>query len=145
MFKTNCIMFYPTSKRSQRWDTIWEAMSQWRESRPEPKTWNNSLRGYITANRRSVSETAYWGSKNPDTLPFITDHFNEIMRFAVKKEEVQPKSRYAKGFTKLIILEREVKGVGTAKLTVGVKPDGEMVQYCLTAAQGNFYGCNVAT
>ncbi len=108
MFKTICIMFYPTSKRSQRWDAIYEAMSQWRESRPEPKTWNNSLRGYITANRRSVS-------------------------------------RYAKGFTKLIILEREVKGVGTAKLTVGVKPDGEMVQYCLTAAQGNFYGCNVAT
>lgn len=125
-------MFWPTSKRSQRWDTIFQAMDEWRKSRPEPKTWNNSLRGYIRVNRRSISETAYWGSKNPETLPFITDHFNEIMRFAVKKEEVQPKSRYAKGFSKLVILEREVAGIGTVKLTVGVKPDGEMVQYCLT-------------
>jgi hypothetical protein len=135
MFKTICIMFYPTSKRSQRWDTIWEAMSQWRESRPEPKAYNNSLRGYITVKRRSISETAYWGSKNPDSPPFITDHFNEIMRFAVKKEESVPHSGQSKGFSKIIILERHVKGIGTAKLTVGVRPDGEMVQYCISAAQ----------
>lgn len=136
MFKTTSKMFYPTSKRSQRWDAIFQAVDEWRKGCPEPKTWNNSLRGYIRVNRRSASETAYWGSKNPATLPFITEHFNEVLRYAVKKEEAQPKSRYAKGFSKLVILEREVAGIGTAKLTVGVKPDGEMVQYCITAGQG---------
>lgn len=56
------------------------------------------------------------------------------MRFAVKKEESVPHSGMSKGFCKIIILERHVKGKGTAKLTVGVRPDGEMVQYCITAA-----------
>jgi len=135
MSKNIRTMFYPASKRSQRWDTIFQAVDGWRKSRPEPKTWNNSPRGYIRVNRRSASETAYWGSKNPDTLPFITDHFNEIVRFAVKKEESLPHSGMSKGFSKIIILERHVKGVGTAKLTVGVRPDGEMVQYCITAGQ----------
>lgn len=132
MFKTKCKMFYPTSKRSQRWDAIFQAVDEWRKGRPEPKTWNNSLRGYIRVNRRSASETAYWGSKNPATLPFITEHFNEVLRYAVKKEESVPRSGQSKGFSKIIILEREIKGVGTAKLTVGVRPDGELVQYCIT-------------
>ena len=127
-------MFYPNSNRSKRWDTIFQAMDEWRKSRPEPKTWNNSLRGYIRVNRRSISETAYWGSKNPETLPFITDHFNEIMRFAVKKEESVPHSEQSKGFSKIIILERKVAGIGTAKLTIGVRPDGEMMHYCITSA-----------
>lgn len=48
-------------------------------------------------------------------------------------------------FAKLIILERTVKDKGTAKLTVGVKPDGTLVQYCITAAQGDSVGCNLAT
>ena len=129
-------MFYPTSKRSQRWDAIFQTVDEWRKGRPEPKTWNNSLRGYIRVNRRSASETAYWGSKNPATLPFITEHFNEVLRFAVKKEESVPHSGQSKGFIKIIILEREIKGVGTAKLTVGVRPDGEMMHYCITAGQG---------
>ena len=130
------IMFYPTSKRSQRWDAIFQTVDEWRKGRPEPKTWNNSLRGYIRVNRRSASETAYWGSKNPATLPFITEHFNEVLRYAVKKEESVPHSGQSKGFSKIIILEREIKGVGTAKLTVGVRPDGEMMHYCITAGQG---------
>lgn len=128
-------MFYPTSKRSQRWDAIFQTVDEWRKGRTEPKTYNNSLRGYIRVNRRSASETAYWGSKNPDTLPFITGHLNEILRFAVRKGEGVPGSGMSKGFVKLVILEREVEGLGTAKLTVGVRPDGEMVQYCITARQ----------
>ena len=127
-------MFWPTSNRSRRWDTIFQAVDGWRKGRPGPKTYNNSLKGYIRVNRRSASETAYWGSKNPDSLPFITDHFNEVLRYAVKKEESVPHSGQSKGFSKIIILERHVKGIGTAKLTVGVRPDGEMVQYCITAA-----------
>ena len=145
MFKTTSKMFYPTSKRSQRWDTIKQAMGEWREGRPGSRTYNNSLRGYIRVNRRSASETAYWGSKNPATLPLVTEHFNGVLRYAVKKEESVPRSEQSRGFSKIIILEREIKGVGTAKLTVGVRPDGEMMHYCITAAQADFEGCNLAT
>ena len=54
------------------------------------------------------------------------------MRFAVKKEEVVPHSLAGKHFTKLIILEREIKGFGTAKLTVGVNQAGRLMNYCIT-------------
>lgn len=129
-------MFYPTSKRSQRWDAIVQAMQAWSESRPTPTAYNNSLRGYITVNHRiSTKETPYWGSKTPESAALICGHFNEILRYAVKKEEVVPHSNKGNQFAKLIILERTVKGKGTAKLTVGMKPDGSLVQYCITAAQ----------
>ena len=84
-------------------------------------------------------------ANHPDALHFITEHFNEVLRYAVKKEESVPHSGQSRGFSKIIILEREIKGVGTAKLTVGVRPDGEMVHYCITAAQADFEGCNLAT
>ncbi len=129
-------MFWPKSNRSKRWDAIRQTMGEWRMSRPEPKTYNNSLRGYIKVSTHSERETAYWGSRNPENTAIICNHFNEVLRYAVKKGEVEPHPGAAAKFSKLIILEREIKGVGTAKLTVGVKPDGEMVQYCITAGQG---------
>ena len=128
-------MFYPNSNRSKRWDAIRQTMEAWREGRTEPAAYNNSLRGYITVNHRiSTKETPYWGSKNPESAALICGHFNEILRYAVKKEEVVPHSNKGNQFAKLIILERTVKDKGTAKLTVGVKPDDTLVQYCITAA-----------
>ncbi len=126
------IMFYPTSKRSQRWDAIQETIGAWVESRPEPKVWNNSLRSHIYVSSKTRRELPYWGSKNPQSTEAICKHFNEIMRFAVKKEEVQPHSGAGKHFTKLIILERKIEGFGTAKLTVGVNQEGRLMNYCIT-------------
>ena len=129
-------MFYPISKRSRRWEAIRQTMAEWRKGRPEPKTWNNSLRGYIRVdNRVSTRETPYWGSKAAASTSLICGHFNEILRYAVKQEEVQPRSTVGGRFEKLIILHRKVEGVGTAKLTVGVRPDGSLVQYCITAVE----------
>ena len=129
-------MFYPNSNRSKRWEQIKQTMDEWRESHAESKVWNNSLRRYVIIRHRSVSETAYWGSKTPASAALISGHFNEIMRYAVRtSEEALPHSGNSKGFTSLIFLERKVEGIGTAKLTVGVCPDGELVQYCMTAVQ----------
>ena len=125
-------MFYPNSNRSKRWDAIQEAIGAWVESRPEPKVWNNSLRSHIYVSGRTRRELPYWGSKNPQSTEAICKHFSEIMRFAVKKAEVEPRSNSSHKFRKLIILEREIKGFGTAKLTVGLNQEGRLVQYCIT-------------
>lgn len=130
--KTICKMFYPNSNRSKRWDAIQETLGEWVASRPEPKIWNNSLRSHIYVGSKTRRELPYWGSKNPQSTEAICKHFSEIMRFAVKKEEVEPHSISGKGFTKLIILEREIKGFGTAKLTVGVNQEGRLMNYCIT-------------
>ena len=129
-------MFYPNSNRSKRWEQIKQTLEAWRESHQDQRTYNNSLRRYVTTNHKSVSETAYWGSKTKESAALISGHFNEIMRYAVRtSEEALPHSGNSKGFTSLIFLERKVEGIGTAKLTVGVRPDGELVQYCMPAVQ----------
>lgn len=125
-------MFYPNSNRSKRWDAIQETIGAWVESRPEPKVWNNSLRSHIYVTGRTMREIPYWGSKNPQSTAAICEHLNEILRFAVKKEEVQPHSNSSRKFQKLIILERKIEGLGVAKLTVGLNQEGKLVQYCIT-------------
>ncbi len=132
MFKTNCIMFYPNSNRSKRWDAIRETMGAWVASRPEPRIWNNSLRAYITVSGRTLREIPYWGSKRKESTEAICGHLSEIMRFAVKKEEVQPHSNSSRKFLKLIILERRIEGVGTVKMTVGLNQENRLVLYCVT-------------
>lgn len=127
-------MFYPKSQRCARWRAIRETMRHWRSVRPEPTAYNYSLKGYIKVdNRVSSRETPYWGSLTKESTALIVNHFNEILRFAVKKEEVDPHSNVGGRFSSLIILERHIEGVGTAKLTVGARPDGTLVQYCITA------------
>ena len=133
MFKTKCKMFYPTSKRAARWDAIKNALADWRQGRPEPRAYNNSLRAYIDVTQSvSTREILYWGSKLPESTAAICGHFNEILRYAVRTGEAQPRSNKGRRFERLIILERHIEGLGTAKLTVGVRPDGRLVQYCIT-------------
>ena len=134
MFKTKSKMFYPESNRSRRWSKLTEMMKEWVGSRENPTVYNNSLRGYINVNRISIRETPYWGSGRAESTEMIMNHFTEILRYAVKKEVSEPHSRSGGGFSQMVILERRIEGKGTAKLTVGVRPDGQLVQYCITAA-----------
>jgi hypothetical protein len=65
-------------------------------------------------------------------------HFDEILRYAKDVGDADPKSKTAKGrFSKLILMEKTVKGVGKAKLTVGIEKDDEKkkTQYCITAIE----------
>ena len=125
-------MFYYSPKRSARWDAIQETLGAWVASRPEPRIWNNSLRSHIYVTGRTRREIPYWGSKRKESTTAICEHLNEILRFAVKKEEVQPHSNSSRKFQKLIILERKIEGLGVAKLTVGLNQEGKLVQYCIT-------------
>ena len=111
----------------------------WLKNHPgqkEPRVWNYSLKDYIYITKLSKTETAYHATWIVASMNMVKNHFDEMLRYAVKKEEIRPKSnRNQSGFSRLIIMERKIKGVGTAKLTVGVRIcDNRKEQYCITAA-----------
>lgn len=113
--------------------------SNWLASHPGekyPRVYNYSLRGYIYVTALSKSETAYRGTATVLSMTMIKNHFDEILRYAVLvQDNVQPKNNTNQSdYWKLIILEKKIRGVGTAKLTVGVKKsNNNKEQYCITA------------
>ena len=69
-----------------------------------------------------------WIEENPDKRAFNQSLHGYInIRFLSITETNQ------KAFIKMIELRYELEGVGTLKMMVGVKPSGEMIQYCITA------------
>lgn len=113
---------------------------EWLKNHPgqkEPRVWNYSLRDYIYVTKLSKNETAWHSVYTLAAIRMIREHFDEILKFAVKKNTIQPKGNsHQSGFSKLIVMERKINGIGTAKLTVGVrKCDGKNEQYCITAIQ----------
>lgn len=110
----------------------------WLKSHPGqkvPRVYNNSLRDYIYITKLSKTETTYHSTWLVASMNMVKNHFDEILRYAVKKDEIKPKSnRNQSGLSKLIIMERKINGVGNAKLTVGVRIcDNKKEQYCITA------------
>lgn len=128
-------MFYQQSKQAKK--EVRRFISGWIAGKENPLVYNNSLRCYITINHHeSVRETSHYASFNPLTKEMVVNNFTEILRYARKVGEYPPKENSGqRRFVRLINLEREIEGLGTARLTVGVKPDGQMVQYCITAAR----------
>lgn len=109
--------------------------SEWLATRENHQVYSHSLRARVTVNS-SVSrrETSHYAAINPLTMQMVLTAFDDILRYARKTGEFPPKpNRSQSRFVRLINLEREVKGLGVAKLTVGELPDGSLVQYCITA------------
>lgn len=109
--------------------------SSWIKSREIPEVYNNSLRARVLVNSVvSCRETSHYASLSPVAREMVLTGLTDILRYARKTGEFPPKANAGQSrFTRLINLERNVKGLGTAKLTVGVLPDGRLVQYCITA------------
>ena len=128
-------MFYQRSKKDCK--EVRCFYGSWLHARQSNEVYNNSLRQYITINSYiSGRETSHYASFNPLTKEMVLTSFNEIMRYARKTGECEPKcNRGQRRFVRLIKLERKVEGLGTARLTVGVKADGQLVQYCITATK----------
>lgn len=109
--------------------------SEWLATRENHQVYSHSLRARVTVNS-SVSrrETSHYAAINPLTMQMVLTAFDDILRYARKTGEFPPKPNSGQSrFVRLINLEREVKGLGVAKLTVGELPDGKLVQYCITA------------
>lgn len=124
--------------KSKRRKAILRFFAEWMAKHPKAKVWNCSIREYICVDKRvSPDETSHWAQHRYMSTVLVLYHFDEILRYAKKTGEADPKSKTSSGrFSKLILLERTVKGVGKAKLTVGVrKDDGKKTEYCITAIE----------
>lgn len=124
--------------KSKRRKAILKFFEEWLSAHPKGRIWNYNLKEYIYVDMRtSADETSTWAQHRYISTVLVLYHFTEILRYAKETDRVAPKSKTAKKkFSELILMERTVKGVGKAKLTVGiVKEDESKKQYCITAIE----------
>ena len=109
---------------------------QWLEKHPSKRAYNHSLKAYINVRYLSVNETMEKAAKTYlSTLAVL--QLDTILSQARKYGPLRPPKPNSnqKPFAKMIIMRLPLEGIGTVKMTVGLKKNGEHVQYCITAIQ----------
>ena len=118
-----------------REDIISQVYRQWTEANPDKRVYNRSLKDYINIRYLSITETMHHASKNYySTLALL--QLDTILRYSVKygKPKAPKKgSKNQKVFQQIQEMHCELIGIGTVKMTVGIKRNGEKIQYCITA------------
>lgn len=115
---------------------ISEVYRKWYADNPSKAVFNHNLKDYIHIRFVSINETIHHASRSfLSTLAVL--QLDLILRNAYQiGRPVKPKSgdRNQEDFSKIIIMECPLIGMGIAKLTVGVKKKtGMKIQYCITA------------
>lgn len=121
----------------RRKDIISQVYRRWIEENTDKRVFNQSLHGYINIRFLSITETIRHASKTPASTNALL-HLDTILREAVvcgKPKAIKKGVKNQKVFIKMIELRCELEGVGTVKMMVGVKPSGEMIQYCITVVR----------
>ena len=122
--------------KKQRKRFIKDCYRQWEALNPEKKVFNKSLKDFINVRYISVDETSGQASHryiSTLAITFLTEILENAVQKGVPKNSDHTKENQ-KGFEKMIALEYNKKGLGTIKLTVGVKRGTkEKIQYCITA------------
>lgn len=108
----------------------------WYEANPSKAAYNPHLKDVINIRYLSITETMRHAAKSYlSTLAVL--QLDLILKNACQVGEPTPAKLGIKnqsGFTEMIIMECPLVGIGTAKLTVGVKKKtGMKIQYCITA------------
>ena len=119
-----------------REEIISEVYRKWYENNPSKSVYNADLKDEINVRFLSVNETIHHASKSYlSTLAVL--QLDLILRNAHKigkPVKVKPEVKNQSDFSKMIIMECPLIGIGIAKLTVGVKKkSGMKIQYCITA------------
>jgi len=120
----------------QREDLIYKFYQQWKEENPEQKIYNVNLKDYIHIRSISITETARHASKRHlSTLAVL--QLDSVLRCARKVATRKPEERdNQKSFKAMIIMEYNNPGIGSVKLTVGIRHRSLLkVQYCITAIE----------
>ena len=108
---------------------------KWKEQNPLQRKFNLSLNEYINIRMVSIVETSEHAAKKYlSTLAVL--QLDAILTGAKKVSEQKTKAgnKNQKPFERIIIMEYELSGIGTIKVTVGVRRrTHEKVQYCITA------------
>ena len=114
---------------------IFDFYQSWKNAHPEMRMYNQSLKDYINIRYVSIDETCAHASKSYlSTLAVL--QLDAILTLARKKSVSMAKvgNKNQKAFEKIIVMLYDCPGIGTVKLTVGVrKVTHEKIQYCITA------------
>ena len=115
---------------------ISDVYRRWYEANPSKAVYNHHLKDYINVRFLSINETVHHASMSYlSTLAVL--QLDLILRNAIqvgKPQKPKPDNKNQSEFSKMIIMECLLIGIGIAKLTVGVKKKtGMKIQYCITA------------
>ena len=109
---------------------------EWKVCNPALKRYNLSLKEYINIRFVSITETCTHAAKTYySTLAVL--QLDAILTNAKRVSTVRAKTnRNQKPFEKMIVMHYECVGIGTVKMTVGIRRrTHEKVQYCITAME----------
>ena len=114
---------------------IREFYREWKEKNPSQRKYNLSLKEYINIRMVSIVETSEHAAKSYlSTLSVL--QLDAILTGARKVSLKKPKpgNKNQQPFERIMIMEYDLVGIGTVKMTVGVRRrTQEKVQYCITA------------
>ena len=114
---------------------IREFYHEWKERNPLQRKYNLALKEYINIRMVSIVETSEHAAKSYlSTLAVLQLDAILVGAKKVLIKKVKPNNKNQQPFERMMIMEYELVGIGTVKMTVGVRRrTQEKVQYCITA------------
>ena len=114
---------------------IREFYHEWKEKNPLQRKYNLALKEYINIRMVSIVETSEHASKSYlSTLAVLQLDAVLVGAKKISIKKVKPNNKNQQPFERMMIMEYELVGIGTVKMTVGVRRrTQEKVQYCITA------------
>lgn len=116
---------------------IWQFYEQWKQEHPELSVYNRSIKENINIRHISIEETSGHASLTYlSTLAVL--QLDQILQNAVLVSEkpVKGGTHNQNMFTRIMLMEHNLVGIGRVKLTVGVRrSNNSKVQYCITAIE----------
>ncbi len=114
---------------------IREFYREWKEKNPSQRKYNLSLKEYINIRMVSIVETSEHAAKSYlSTLAVLQLDAILIGARKVSLKKPKPGNKNQQPFERIMIMEYDLVGIGTVKMTVGVRRrTQEKVQYCITA------------
>ena len=114
---------------------IREFYHEWKEKNPLQRKYNLALKEYINIRMVSIVETSEHAAKSYlSTLAVLQLDAILVGAKKVSIKKVKPNNKNQQPFERMMIMEYELVGIGTVKMTVGIRRrTQEKVQYCITA------------
>ena len=119
----------------QRELIIREFYREWKERNPLQRKYNLALKEYINIRMVSIVETSEHAAKSYlSTLAVLQLDAILVGARKISIKKVKPNNKNQQPFERMMIMEYELIGIGTIKMTVGVRRrTHEKVQFCITA------------
>ena len=119
----------------RRTQIIRDFYREWKVKNPSQRKYNLSLKEYINIRMVSIVETSEHAAKSYlSTLAVLQLDAILVGARMVSQRKTKPGNKNQQPFERMLIMEYKLVGIGTVKMTVGVRRrTQEKVQYCITA------------